>query len=188
MQINELKAFAKKVDLVAKAIKKNEVREVESKSDQSKHKVTEMLIGDATGVCLLTLWDDGIDKVEEGKTYKIGNGYTNLFQRKIRLNLGRYGTIEETTDDVGTINEENNISEKEQEFQPRPYRSGGYGGGGGGGGGFRGGGGGGYGGFRDRDSSDRPPRRDRDSTGKGKGGQSPHDQDTGDYGMNDEEY
>lgn len=151
MQINELRPFAKKVDVVVKAVGKNEVREVSSKLDNSTHKVTEAKVGDATGTILLTLWDDMIDKVEEGKTYKISNGYTSLFQNKLRLNIGRYGTLEDSTDEI-TVDETNDMSEKEFERRPRFEGGGNRGGGfnrGGGGGRFGGGGGrsggGGYG-------------------------------------------
>src|SRR3989338_4689431 len=133
MQLSELRPFAKKVDVIVKVLGKNEVREVTSKLDNSTHKVTEANVGDASGVILLTLWDDMIDKVEEGKSYKITNGYTSLFQNKLRLNIGRYGTLEAATEEVTEVNETNNLSEKEFERRPR------FGGGGG-----RFGGGGGY--------------------------------------------
>ena len=142
MKINELRPFAKKVDLTVKAISKNEVREVTSKLDNSTHKVTEVLVGDDSGTILLTLWDDAIDKVEPGKAYKIVNAFTSLFKNTLRLNLGRYGEVSETEENV-EVNEQNNVSEKEVPFRRRPFD---------GGGGFRGGGRGGFGGGRDRGS------------------------------------
>ena len=138
MKISELRPFAKKVELTIKALDKNEVREVTSKLDNSTHKVTEVRVGDDSGTILLTLWDDAIDKVEPGKTYKIANAFTSLFKNTLRLNLGRYGELSETEETV-EVNEENNVSEKEMEFQRRPY-GGGYRGGGGQGGGMRHGG------------------------------------------------
>lgn len=137
MKISELRPFAKKVELVVKVVSKNETREVSSKLDNSTHKVTEATIGDDSGTVLLTLWDDAIDKVEVGKSYKISNAYTSLFKNTLRLNLGRYGELADSEEDV-EANETNNMSEKEVEFQGRrPHRP------------FRGrGGGGGYGGNR----------------------------------------
>jgi replication factor A1 len=145
MQLSELRPFAKKVDVIVKVLGKNEVREVTSKLDNSTHKVTEANVGDASGIILLTLWDDTIDKVEEGKSYKITNGYTSLFQNKLRLNIGRYGTLEESAEEVTEVNETNNLSEKEFESRPRFGGGGGRFGGRGGGGGRFGGRGGGYG-------------------------------------------
>ncbi|MFH1256184.1 MAG: hypothetical protein V1494_02730 [Candidatus Diapherotrites archaeon] len=141
VQITELRPFSKKVDALVKCVSKNEVREVTSKLDNSSHKVTEALVGDTSGTILLTLWDDMIDKVEAGKSYKITNGYTSLFKNSLRLNIGRYGQLEESTEDAGEVNESNNVSDKQFESRGR------FGGGGGGGGGFgRGGGGGRFGG------------------------------------------
>lgn len=123
MEIGSLRPFAKRVEVTAKVLKKNEVREVQSKLDNSTHKVTEALVGDSTGTILLTLWDDTIDKVEEGKTYKIANGYTSLFKNSLRLNIGRFGTLEEAEEGIEQVNEENNLSEKEfphrRSFRPR---------------------------------------------------------------------
>ncbi|MFA4907633.1 MAG: hypothetical protein WC602_05175 [archaeon] len=144
--ISELRPFSKKVDLVVKAMSKNEIREVQSKLDNSTHKVTEVLVGDESGTILLTLWDDMIEKVSEEKSYKVGNAYTSLFKGSLRLNIGRYGTLEESSEEVASVNTENNISDKQFEQSPRTF-SRGYGSGSGGGGGY-GGGGGGYGGNR----------------------------------------
>lgn len=110
--VAELRPFSKKVDLVVKVLEKNEVREVTSKLDNSQHKVTEALVGDATGTVLLTLWDDTIGKLEVGKSYAITNGYTSTFKDAIRLNIGRYGEFKEAEKEVGEVNSTNNISGK----------------------------------------------------------------------------
>ena len=96
MNISELRPFSKKVDLIVKVLEKNESREVTSKIDSSTHSVAEAVVGDASGSVQLTLWDDMIAKVEVGKCYEIKNGYASLFQNTLRMNIGRYGTIEET--------------------------------------------------------------------------------------------
>ncbi len=113
MKISELRPFAKNIDLSVKALSLNEVRTVVSKQDGSSHRVTEALVGDDSGTILLTLWDDGIDAVEAGKSYQIGNAFTSLFQKSLRLNLGRNGTIEEASEEVSDVNEENNLSESQ---------------------------------------------------------------------------
>ena len=176
--IASLRPFAKKVDLTVKVLNKAEVREVSSKLDNSTHQVTEALVGDASGTILLTLWDDMINKVEAGKSYKISNAYTSLFKNSLRLNIGRYGTLEDSAEEVATVNEENNVSDKQ--FEQRPRFGGGAGGGGGGrfgggggGGGRRfGGGGGGRFGGGDRDRGDRGGGRGfgRDREGSGSDG------------------
>ncbi len=160
MQISELRPFSKKVDLTVKVLEKNEVREVSSKLDNSTHKVTEALVGDASGTILLTLWDDSIDKVEIGKSYKIGNGYTSLFKNSLRLNIGRYGTLADAETEVTEVNQENNLSEKEFPQQRR------FGGGGRFGGGRRGGGfNSGFGGERRNNESSSEGSDDSDAQG-----------------------
>lgn len=112
----------KKVELTVKAIDKNEVREVESKLDNSKHNVTEVLVADETGSVLLTLWDDKINEVEVGKTYKIENGYTSLFKNSLRLNIGRYGQLSEAENELENLEESNNLSNKEYDMRSKSFK------------------------------------------------------------------
>jgi len=122
-KISELRPFQKKVELIVKVLEKNEIREVTSKLDNSSHKVTEALVGDDSGVILLTLWDDMIDRVELDKAYSVNNAYTSLFKNTLRLNIGRYGELTDSEEDVAEINKDNNLSEKE--FEQRGRRFGG---------------------------------------------------------------
>lgn len=166
MKINELRPFQKKVDLALKIVKINEAREVSSKLDNSTHKVTEAVVGDDTGSVLLTLWDNSIDEVKENQTYNLENGYTSLFKNSLRLNVGRYGKLTESEEAIDSVNEENNLSNKEFDMPRRSFDRGGGGfrGGGSRGGGFRGGGsrGGFRGGGRDRGHRGRDNRRERE--------------------------
>jgi replication factor A1 len=117
--------------------------------DGSPHKVSDALIGDETGVVYLTLWDDNIEKVNDGDSIRIENGYVTLFKNNIRLNIGKYGKLEPAKEPLAVeVNQENNVSSKTYEQQRRPYR--GRSGGGRGFGGRDRRGGGGYGGNRDR--------------------------------------
>lgn len=131
-KISELTPASRAVNITGKVISKNEVRNIPMGRDGSPHNVCEALIGDETGVVYLTLWDDNIEKVNEDATVLIKNGYVNLFRGNIRLNVGRYGTLEIAEQPFeGEINTENNLSEKTYEQRRRPYggrRS--YGGGG----------------------------------------------------------
>jgi replication factor A1 len=116
--------------------------------DGSAHKVSDALVGDETGVVYLTLWDDNIEKVNDGDSIRIENGYVTLFKGNIRLNIGKYGKLEPAAEPLTVeVNTENNVSSKAYEQPRRPFRSGGGRGGGDRRGGY--GGGGGYGG-RDR--------------------------------------
>ncbi len=155
-KISELRPFQKRVELNVKVLEKKEVREVTSKLDNSSHKVTEAVVGDETGTIMLTLWDDMIDKVELEKSYKITNGYTSLFKNSLRLNIGRYGELSDSEEEVSEVNTENNVSEKEFEQRPRRFNNNRG----------RGGGFGGSGGFNSRRSFNKPRRNsDEDFSG-----------------------
>ncbi len=143
-KVGELSPSSRAVNVLAKFISKSEVRNITAGRDGEPHKVSDALVGDETGCIYLTLWDDNIEKVNEGDTINVKNGYINLFRGNMRLNVGRYGTLEIAEQAIaGEVNTENNVSTKVYEEPRRPFR--------GGGGRDFGGGRGGYGGGRDRD-------------------------------------
>lgn len=133
-KVSDLEPSSRSVNLRVKAVSHTEEREVQSRKDFSSHRVCEVLVGDDSATVLMTVWDDMIDTVKDGSSYLIKNGYTSLFRGNIRLNIGRYGEIEESEEAVEEVNEDVNVSDQTYE-QPRRYRSydrgGGYGGGGG---------------------------------------------------------
>ena len=149
-KVGELTPQSRAVNVTAKVVSKSEIRDIPMGRDGSAHKVCDALVGDETGSVYLTLWDDNIEKVNDGDTVRVENGYVTLFKGNIRLNIGKYGKLDIAKEPLTTdVNTENNVSSKTYEQERRPFRGGGgYGGRGGGYGGGRGGGG--YGGGRDR--------------------------------------
>ncbi len=156
--VAELKPRMKNVTISFKVISMGEEREIESRQDGSSHRVCDITVGDESGTVQVPLWDETIDSIEEGATYNLTNGYTGLFRGNLRLNVGRYGKLEQSEESIEDVNMTVDMSAEEHE-DDRPRRSyggggrggsGGYGGGGRRSGGYGGGGGsGGYGG-RDR--------------------------------------
>lgn len=123
MKVAELTPASRAVNVKAKVVSKTDVRNIASGRDGAPHKVCDALIGDETGCIYLTLWDDNIDKVKEGETIKIGNGYVTLFKGSMRLNVGRYGTLEVAGEALeGEVNTKNNLSSKIYEQQRRSFR------------------------------------------------------------------
>jgi replication factor A1 len=141
VKVSDLGPYSKQVNTTVKVVQKGEARETVSRQDGTTHRVLDALVGDETGTIYMTLWDDNIDKVNEGETVSVKNGYVRPFKGSMRLNIGRYGTLEPAESAVGEVNTQNNLSDKIVE--ERPYRS--YGGGGNGRGRGRG-----YGGGRGR--------------------------------------
>jgi len=134
-QVGNLNPGSRSLNLTVKVVSKNPIREVVSRRDGSTHRVTEALVGDETGSVLLTLWDDSIESVSEGDVVDINNGYIRLFRGSMRLNIGRFGSLEASEEDIENVNTENNLSDRQYEqerrysgYRQRSYQSRGYGG------------------------------------------------------------
>jgi replication factor A1 len=122
-KVGELTPASRAVNVTAKVVSKSEVRNITAGRDGAPHSVCDALVGDETGSVYLTLWDDNIEKVNDGDTITVGNGYVSLFRGNMRLNVGRYGTIEIAKEPLaGEVNTENNLSSKVYEQQRRPFR------------------------------------------------------------------
>jgi replication factor A1 len=122
VKIGELNPSSRAVNVLAKVLSKSEVRNVAAGRDGEPHKVSDALVGDETGCVYLTLWDDNIEKVNEGDTINIKNGYINLFRGNMRLNIGRYGTLEIAEQAIaGEVNRDNNMSNQVYEQPRRPF-------------------------------------------------------------------
>lgn len=148
VKVGQLTPDSKAVNVLAKVVSKSEIREIAAGRDGAAHKVSDALVGDETGCVYLTLWDDNITKVNESNVVSVKNGYVNLFRGNIRLNIGRYGTLEVVDQTIaGEVNTENNVSNQVYDQPRREFR-------GGGGRGFGGGYGGGRG-YGGRDGRDR---------------------------------
>lgn len=125
-KVGELNPASRAVNVTAKVVSKTEIRNIATGRDGAPHRVCDALVGDETGCVYLTLWDDNIEKVNEGETIRIGNGYVSLFKGNMRLNIGRYGTLEAAQEAfTGEVNTENNMSNKVYEQPRRPFRGGG---------------------------------------------------------------
>ncbi|NHV59968.1 MAG: single-stranded DNA-binding protein [Candidatus Verstraetearchaeota archaeon] len=120
-KIEELNPASRGVDVLVKILEVNPSKEVSTR-DGSSHSVAEALVGDETGCVLLSLWDDDIQRVKVGQTVSIKNGYVTLFRGSIRLNVGRYGTLELATEDIPQVNMDNNISNRSYDQQVPKFR------------------------------------------------------------------
>ena len=126
MKINEIKPRIN-VDINFKVVEK-----LEERTTKDGTRVGEALVGDETGCVLMTIWEEQLDQVEEGKNFKLTNGYITLFKGSIRLTVGRSGTLEDSPEEIADVDQTQNLSDKKF---PQPNRVGGSGGGYGGGGG-----------------------------------------------------
>jgi len=120
-KIADLNPGSRSVDVTAKVVSIGPSKEVLGR-DGSPHTVAEALIGDETGSILLTLWDDAIQKVQPGQTITIRNGFITIYKGSMRLNVGRYGSIEESDVEISEVNEENNMSERRYDQRPPRFK------------------------------------------------------------------
>ena len=116
------------INVVVKVISKTDVREVVTRTDETKHKVCEALVADDTGAIYLTLWDEAVDSVQEDQILSVKNAYMNTFKGSMRMNIGRYGSFEVLEEAPWEdVNLDNNLSAKQVEYDS-DNRSGGFGG------------------------------------------------------------
>ena len=111
--IAELKPRMKNVTSSFKVIELGEEREVTSRHDGATHRILDAVVGDSTGTVAIPLWNDAIDSVEIGSTYTLKNGYTGLFKRNLRLNIGREGVLSNSEEEIEEVNTGNDMSAAE---------------------------------------------------------------------------
>jgi len=110
VKTGDLKPSLRNLNLIVKAVSIGKPRPWFSRREGTEHQITEVLVGDETGVVLLTLWDDQAKLVEKDNIYEIIDGYTTLYRGSLRLNIGRHGKIEKSDKTIEEINTKNNLS------------------------------------------------------------------------------
>ncbi|MGC8515076.1 MAG: single-stranded DNA-binding protein [Thermoplasmata archaeon] len=133
-KIKDLTPSSRRVNVLGKVVSISEPKEIQTRYGEGKS-VTEVVLADDTGKIILSLWGDQAQQVADGKTIYIDNGYISLVRGHMRLNVGKYGSMSEGTEEVSEVNESLDMSEKEYENEYR--RFGGSRGSGSGGGGYR---------------------------------------------------
>jgi len=133
IKIEELTPRMNNLIITFKVVGKSETREVNSRRTGEVHLVADATVGDETGVVTVPLWNDSIDEIEIGKTYKLEDGFTGLFRGTLQLKIGRHSTVTEAESEIDTVNNDVDMSaENHQTFRNRHYyqprqRSRGYG-------------------------------------------------------------
>ena len=85
------------VDIRLRVISKDEPRNVKTRDGQE-HSVVDAVVGDRTGVVRLSLWDERIREIEVGNVIDMKNAYVNRFKGRLRLNIGKFGSVEKADD------------------------------------------------------------------------------------------
>ncbi len=91
MKVYELTSASRSVNIRLRILSLAPVRDVQTR--YGKARVTTAQAGDETGTIKLSLWNDDIDKVDEGAIVDVENGFIKTFRGEMELSAGRYGTI-----------------------------------------------------------------------------------------------
>ncbi len=118
IKIENLNPNSRRVNLIVKVMTKGDPRDTVSRADGSTHTVADVLVADDTASIYLTLWDDNIEKVNNEDVLDLKNVFVSLYRGSMRLNIGRYSSLEISKEPLGEVNIKNNLSDQEFE-QPR---------------------------------------------------------------------
>ncbi len=92
MKIAEIKDDSRKINVEAKVVEKEDTRDVTTKFGTTL-KVANAVLEDDSGSIQLTLWGDDADKVKQGDTIKIENGFVKEWNNSLQLSVGKYGKL-----------------------------------------------------------------------------------------------
>ncbi len=123
-KVDELTPSSKQVDVLVKVLSMGERKTIDSKFGGSRDLV-EAVVGDETATVIMTLWGDQIDRVAQENVLAIDNGYVSLVRGHMRLNVGKYGSFEESDEEIAEVNTSVDMSERE--YETDRYRRGGGG-------------------------------------------------------------
>ena len=90
--ISEIKPTSGKINIIATVISRISYKSF--KRGEETHHVAEFLVGDRTGIIVLVIWDDLIDKIEIGETYLISNIRPRLYMNQLRIVCTKDSKIE----------------------------------------------------------------------------------------------
>jgi len=92
MLIKDLQPRQGKVEVEAEVVEISPTREFNKFGKIGK--VANAKVRDDSGIIVLTLWNDEIEKVKVGAKIKVLNGYVSEWQGEKQLTAGRFGQLE----------------------------------------------------------------------------------------------
>jgi replication factor A1 len=120
-KVKDLTPTSKQVNLLAKVVALGEQKEITPRYG-SPRRLVEATIGDETGTVILTLWEDQINAVAKDDVVQIDNGFVSLVRGHVRLNVGKYGTLAKSDQEIPDVNTALDVSAQEHEQERRASR------------------------------------------------------------------
>lgn len=93
MKANEIKPGMRRIDLELRIVKKSEPHSFVSEKT-GRGRVCTAVGEDDSGQIKVSLWNEDIDRVNEGDQIRIKGGYSRLFKDEVHVSSGRYGELE----------------------------------------------------------------------------------------------
>lgn len=117
--ISELKPGMESVNITFKVMDTSEERSVISRRGDETYRVVDAQIGDSTGTIQMPVWNDAIESMTVGETYRLLNGYTGLFRGNLQLKIGNRSTIAAAEEPIDEVNPEVDMSAEDHGSRSR---------------------------------------------------------------------
>ncbi len=93
-KIKDLNRLREQVNIIFRVIGKDEKQEFTSRNSNEIQHIYNYRIANKTATMLLTLYNEDIDVIEVGKSYKLSNGLISTAKNGLRLMKGKKGFFE----------------------------------------------------------------------------------------------
>ncbi|MHA1135785.1 MAG: hypothetical protein ACTSSE_04795 [Candidatus Thorarchaeota archaeon] len=118
-QIVQFTEKTQRVNVHFKVLKKSKSRIVTQRVSGRKFEIADCVVGDQTAIANLTLWNEDVDVVEEGKTYALLSGSINVYDECMFLTKGKRGELLESIVPIENVNNQLDMS---RPFMGKPKR------------------------------------------------------------------
>ena len=118
-KIAQLTEKTRNVHVHFRVLKKSKTRTVTQRISGTKFEIAECMVGDETAIVNLTLWNEDIDVIEEGRSYTLLSGSINIYDECMSLTRGRRGELIESLIPVEDVNDQIDMS---RPFMGKPKR------------------------------------------------------------------
>lgn len=96
MKAEKVKPGMRNIDLDLELVEMQEPHHFENEDGEGR--VVTAIGKDDSGEVKISLWNEEIDKVDEGDKVKIESGYARLFQNEVHVSVGQYGELKVLND------------------------------------------------------------------------------------------
>jgi ssDNA-binding replication factor A large subunit len=109
-KIKDLNRFKGQVRVLFQVIGKNKEEKFTPRNSEEIIRICDYRIADETATMILTLYNEDIDFIEVGKSYKLSNGFVSNAKNRLRLMKGKKGHLEKISTNFHRLNLINDLS------------------------------------------------------------------------------